>query len=160
MAFGWPGLKIILLTLPYDYIILFIITIVLANFIIHKFDLSRGICMDSNIAVLALLAVTLLLGSFFAVAGAEDVMGGWFKKTIPGDIAVSGRIIESSGNQVVIRDFDGSVRILNFDSLKDIDSSPDRKKYEQNKILRAVGKRDDENRAEFHVEIVECCDED
>ncbi|MDZ4384826.1 MAG: hypothetical protein U0944_00205, partial [Candidatus Moranbacteria bacterium] len=140
MAFGWPGLKIILLTLPYDYIILFIITIVLANFIIHKFDLSRGICMDSNITVLALLAVTLLLGSFFAVAGAEDVMGGWFKKTIPGDIAVAGKVIGSYGSQVVIRDCDGTIRTLNFEDIKDSSQSPLNRKYEENEIIWAIGK--------------------
>ncbi|MFA7209381.1 MAG: hypothetical protein WC120_03770 [Parcubacteria group bacterium] len=158
MAFGWPGLKIILLTLPYDYIILFIITIVLANFIIHKFDLSRGICMDSNITVLALLAVTLLLGSFFAVAGAEDVMGGWSKKTIPGEVAVMGKIIDSSGGQVTIRDCDGVVKILDFENIKDIGDSPLNKKYEKGEPLWAVGKADGNDSAKFYVEVVECCD--
>lgn len=158
MAFGWPGLKIVLLTLPYDYIALFIITIMLANFIIHKFDLSRGIRMDSNIAVLALLAVTLLLGSFFAIGGVEDVVNGWSKKTIPGEVAVMGKIIDSSGDQVTIRDCDGVVKILDFENIKDVEDSPANKKYEKGEPLWAVGRLDDEDNTKFYVEVVECCD--
>jgi len=155
MAFGWPGLKIVLLTLPYDYIALFIVTIVLANFIIQKFDLSRGIRMDSNIAALALLSVVLLLSSFFAVAGVDDAMQGWSKNTIPGDIAVAGKVIGSYGSQVVIRDCDGAIRTLNFEDIKNPSQSPLNRKYEENEIIWAIGKQDKEAEGEFHVEIVE-----
>jgi hypothetical protein len=159
MAFGWPGFKIILLTLPYDYIILFIITIALANFIIRKFDLPRNIRMDSDMSVLALLAVTLLLGSFFAVSGVESAIGGWSKNKIPANIAVSGRVIDSSDDQVTIKEIDGTIKTLNFDNLKDPNNLPAVKKYEKNKVLRAVGKKDKKDDTQFHAEAVECCDE-
>lgn len=159
MSFGWPGLKIILLTLPYDYIALFIITIVLANYIMHKFDLSRGIRMNSNVAVLFLLAITLLLGSFFAVNGMESAIQGWSKNTLPGDKAISGRVVDFSDTQVVIKDSEGVTRILSFDSIKDSADSPVVRKYEKNKFLRAIGKRDHEDVFQFHAEEVECCDE-
>lgn len=159
MFFGWPGLKIILLTLPYDYIILFIVTIVLASFIMHKFDLSRGIRMGSNMSVLTLLTVTLLLGSFFAVSGVESITHGWSKNEIPSSMGVSGRVIGSSSEQVIIEDSDGAIKTLNFDSIKDPSSVPTIKKYEKNKVLRAVGKKDETDDTKFHAEIVECCDE-
>jgi len=160
MIFGWPGLKIVLLTLPYDYIALFIVTIILANYIIHQFDLSRGISMNSNVAVLALLSVTFLLGSFFAFNGIESALRGWSKNAIPADMAVSGRLIEYSDKYAIIQDETGRIRFLDFGNVMNVENLPNQKRYEKNKVLRAVGKQDAKDEKRFHAELVDCCDEE
>lgn len=159
LSLGWPGLKVILITLPYDYIVLFIITILLANFIIHKFDLSRGISMNSNVSVVFLLAVTLLLSSFFAVNGIEDIAKGWSKNKIPNDVAISGKILDYSNNQVVIQENDGSITKVNLDAETNQIFSQE-SGYVRGKFLRAIGGRYENSADEFHAQEVECCDED
>ena len=153
---GWPGLKIVLITLPYDYIALFIITIVLANFIVHKFDLSRGISMNSNVAVAGLLAAVFLLSSFFAVGGVGNIVKDWSKNKVPTDVAISGKIIDYSNNQIIVREEDGSVItvILNNQTNEIFPRKPG---YVKGKFLRAIGKRN-ENNTKFQAEEVECCD--
>jgi len=159
LSLGWPGLKIVLMTLPYDYIVLFIITIILANFIVHKFDLSRGISMNSNVSVVALLAFTLLLSSFFAVSGVENTVKGWSKNKIPPDVAISGKILDFSNDQIVVQEGSGQITTIILDNQTNriFLTGPG---YVKGKFLRAVGSRNENNTAEFQAEEVECCDAD
>lgn len=91
MPFGWSRVGKILLALPYDYIFLFFITILLANYIVHKFDLSCGIKMNYNIALIVLLVMTVLLSSFFLKSGIEDGMKFWAKNKIMEKSALPGK---------------------------------------------------------------------
>ena len=159
LALGWPGLKIVLLTLPYDYIILFIITLILANFIIHKFDLSHGISMNSNVSVVALLAVTILLSSFFAVNGIEDMVRGWSKNKVPSDVAISGKILDFSNDKIIIQEGSGMTTTVILDR-GTTEVFSEGSGYVKGKFLRAIGNRYRNSDAQFHAEEVECCDAD
>ncbi|MFA5994141.1 MAG: hypothetical protein WC823_04230 [Parcubacteria group bacterium] len=82
LSFGWVGMDKFLLALPYDYIFLFIITMLLANLIIHQFDLSYAISMNTRVAALLLLVMTLLLSAFFLTNGIEDMLKVWDKNKV------------------------------------------------------------------------------
>jgi len=147
LSFGWPGLKIVLMTLPYDYIVLFLIAIILANYIVHQLDLSRGLRMTANASAFALLVITVGIGAFFAVNGIENTIRGWSNNKIPSDAAVSGRVIESSDTEATIKEDNGDITevILNK---PDTSLSQYKAEYVKNKVLRAIGQRDktDENK--------------
>ncbi|MFA5994369.1 MAG: hypothetical protein WC823_05415 [Parcubacteria group bacterium] len=108
LSLGWDGMDRLLLSLPYDYIALFIISIVLANFIIHQFDLSYQISMNTNVAVLVLLGLTFLLSAFFLISGIEDVLKFWDKDRLLKKNATSRALIqEGVGNGVYVFQAEG-----------------------------------------------------
>lgn len=82
LSSGWSGMENFLLVLPYEYIFLFFITMLLANLAIHRLDLSHGIKMNSAMALLFLLIVTFLLSLFFSLNGIEDAIYFWTKNGI------------------------------------------------------------------------------
>lgn len=158
LSLGWPGLKIVLISLPYDYIALFIFTILVASYIIHQLDLSHGIKLSSNAVLFSLLVVTILIGSFFAVNGIEQIIKGWSKNKVPEDIAVAGRILEYSPGQAIIQEENG--RDTEVILKNGADTLAQYKfEYMENKVLRAVGKRDKNDSAIFYAEQVECCED-
>ncbi len=97
LSFGWTGLERFLVSLPYDYIALFIITIALANVIIRQFDMSYDISMNTRMSVLLLLVMTLLLSAFFLINGIGDMLKVWDKnKVLEGSVGAQAR-----GNQMI-----------------------------------------------------------
>lgn len=154
---GWPGIKVILLTLPYDYITLFIFTVFLANYILGRLDLSRRHKLFFNAPVVTLFVIATLMGAFFGVMGIEQIAKGWSKNQIPKDMAISGKVMDVSGNAVIIADDKGKLTEIFLDGGV---LFPYTSEYAKNKFLRAVGRRDDNNPQAFHADNIHCCDED
>lgn len=104
LFFGWTGLEKFLGAFPYDYMVLLIISILLANFLIRKFDLSYGIVMNTNMALLFLLVITLSISSFFLVNGIEDVLSHYSKDGESAREIILGRVKEFSDKEAVIQE--------------------------------------------------------
>ena len=152
LVFGWPGLKIFLLTLPYDYIALFIITVLLANYIVKKLDLSVKKIISVNIIVIFLFLVSVFLGTFFAVIGMEQIARGWSHNRIPRATSISGRVIDFSDQNVMVEEENGEETRVIF-------VPKGEPGYTKGKFLRALGQRDLDDENVFHAEDVDCCDD-
>jgi len=155
--FGWTGIKVILATLPYDYIALLIFTILLANYILSRLDFKRKHKIFSNAPVVTLFVVATLMGAFFGIMGIEQIAKGWSKNHIPNSIAISGRIMEATDKKAIIEDAQGDLTEVNFNLGVVFPFKPE---YAKNKFLRAIGKLDPNNPKNFNAESIQCCDED
>jgi hypothetical protein len=154
---GVPGLKVLLTTIPYDYIVLFIVSIILAVYLANKLDLSYENKVSGNILAIFFLMASIILGVFFILAGFHETVKGWSKNKIPRDNAVWGKVLEISPKEVTIQDENGDlVRV-------ELKRSVDMKKIgtnEKGRYMRAVGDRDKNDSSFFHAENVLCCDDD
>lgn len=162
MNFGFAGLKIFFMTIPYDYLALFLVSIVLATYLARRLD--SPFCSFRNIScdklIMALLAISLLLGAFFAFLGAEVFLKGWSKNKLPKEMAVYGKIKEISGNKIFLEDEYSNYGLIELVIGSDTVflKRPD---FAKGKFLRATGRRDKEGETyHFHAEKVLCCDED
>ncbi|EKE11396.1 MAG: hypothetical protein ACD_15C00087G0001 [uncultured bacterium] len=152
LFFGWVGLDNFLTSLPYDYIVLFIISILLANFLIHKFDLSYGISMNSNMALFFLLVITLALSSFFLLNGIEEVLSSYSKNKAPGKEIVLGEVMEFSDQEAIVREAGGIDWKLILEDAKIFDGNS----CEKGKMLRAMGKEKRGKNHIFYADIIKC----
>jgi len=82
ITLGIPGIKVVLLTLPYDYIALAIACIILAIYFANQIELFCGNCTQTNRFVVYFLIVSVILGVFFGILGVGDFLKGWSKKDI------------------------------------------------------------------------------
>lgn len=156
LSLGLPGLKVIFLTLPYDYIALFIITVILANYILRKLDLNQEHKFFFNAPVVTLFVIAVLIGSFFCIMGIEQITKGWSKNKIPENMAICGKIAESTDKKAVIKDEQGNLIEIFFDNEIIF---PFKSDYAKNKSLCAIGWREPMQKS-FHAEKIRCCDED
>lgn len=157
LSFGFPGLKVILATLPYDYIALFLIALLVANFIVRRIDAMDGKRLPTRVTSLSLLVIIFFIGSFFAVMGIEQIIKGWSKNKVSRDIAIEGKIVDISNNIINIQAEDGTnVRII----LRSDYRFPFAADYAQGKILRAIGKKDIDDKNAFDADEILCCDEE
>lgn len=154
LSFGWKGVERFFLYLPYGYIILLIGIVLMASFAVSRFDLSRGIKMNSNMAILACVAVIFFLSSIFLVSGIEDSMKLWGKNRIPKKGVVSGRVMKLSEGGVVIKGSSNANRELLFKE-KD-DAFAKSRECQEGKMLQAMGKEDEGESQDFYVEEVLC----
>ncbi|MFA6973475.1 MAG: hypothetical protein WC238_01900 [Parcubacteria group bacterium] len=156
LKLGVPGIKVFLLALPYDYIALLLISILVVNYIARKLDLAHAFRGYLNISALALLVVAVFLGGFFAFRGGENVMQDWHKnRNVPKTMAVTGRVVSLSGSEVTIEEQGGRVEMVTFQKDKPFPYSAE---YAIGKVLRAVGERDKQNPGHFYAEEVSCCE--
>ena len=153
---GWPGVKVILLALPYDYIALFIFTVLLANYILGRLDLNRKHKFFFNAPVVTLFVIATLMGAFFGIMGVEQIGKGWAQGKLPADIAISGRIVDVTDKNATIKDEQGGTTEVDFNPGVVFPYQPD---YAKDKVLRAIGNPDPKNAKIFHAENIECCDD-
>lgn len=153
---GFPGLRVIILTLPYDYMALLLITLGAAIYFARRLDIPCRENISCNRIFLYFFVASFLVGIFFILLGLNEAMKKWSKGYISSRISVHGRIVEISPQKVVIEEGEGELTTLVFDKEE---LSPDRKKYSSEKFLRAVGSRDKNNQAVFHVQSVLCCED-
>ena len=159
IGLGLPGLKVFLATLPYDYIALFILSIIVAVYFANKLDVGYEKKIPENTVAAILLFFSVLVGLFFVLAGVQDVFHGWSKNKIPHNNAIVGRIIEFSPREVLVEEEDGSlVRVRTSVDIDPIDSNANGDF--RGKFMRAVGIRDTTNPSYFRAENVLCCDGD
>jgi len=153
---GVAGLKIFILSLPYDFIALFIITIILAIYLANKIKLSRGQYLRADFFAVYFFLITLALGLFFGIMGVGRFSKNWIKNTLPRDEAIQGRIKVFSNKKVVIEDDNGNTANVFINEL-----NPARLKinYVPGKILRAIGWRDKQDDNLFHAQKIRCCDD-
>ncbi|MFZ2975322.1 MAG: hypothetical protein WA055_01665 [Candidatus Moraniibacteriota bacterium] len=156
LSLGTPGLKIFLLTLPYDYIALFIFFVILAIYFANQIELFCGNCTRTDSFAVYFFAGSLILGTIFGVMGVGEYLKGWSGKNIPRESAISGRVKTFSPEEVLVEDENG--KIVRIFIKKPQPTSVD--EYETGKFLRAVGTRDLDDDNLFHAQIVRCCDED
>jgi hypothetical protein len=156
LSLGAPGFKVFLLTLPYDYIVLFIVTLVLAIYFANKIELFCGSCEHGNTFGFYLFLGALILGFFFAAMGVGHFFKGWSKNKIPDEMAIQGRVKNISSSGVVIQDESGNLITI----LLPVSYLIPRLEDEEGKFLRAVGIWDKNNNKIFHAEKVRCCDND
>jgi hypothetical protein len=157
MKLGVPGIKVFLFAFPYDYLALFLITLILGNYVVHKLNSSLGIRHSFNIPAAALLVVIVFLGAFFAVMGGEQLIRGLYaNRSMPKEIAIMGKIVSANNNEVVIQEENGKLETVGFGEGKLFPYIPD---YAVGKFLRAVGKQDLKDPLYFHAENMNCCGE-
>ncbi|MFA6383135.1 MAG: hypothetical protein WCX17_01790 [Parcubacteria group bacterium] len=157
LKLGVPGLKVFLLSFPYDYLALFLITLILGSYVVHKLNFSLGIRHSFNIPATALLVAIVFLGSFFAVMGGEQLINGLYtNRVMPEEMAVMGEIMSVTNNEVVIQEENGRLVKVGLGDDKVFPYVPD---YAVGKFLRAVGKQDSNDSLYFHAENISCCTE-
>lgn len=154
ITLGIPGIKVVLLTLPYDYIALAIACIILAIYFANQIELFCGNCTQTNRFVVYFLIVSVILGVFFGILGVGDFLKGWSKKDIPRENSIRGQIQSFSSKEVIVREDGRLIRIF-IESPEPIGYNL----YEEGKYLRAIGIRDLENDNLFHAHMMRCCDE-
>jgi hypothetical protein len=158
LKMGWPGAKVFLLSVPYDYLALLLITIILGGFIIRKLNFSLGIKNSFNLPIVVLLAVVVFLGGFFAFMGGEAFLKDYYAgRKLPGEIAIAGKIVEASDGKVLIQEEDGALQTVVFSEGKIFPYLP---KYAVGKGMQAVGFQDSQNPAFFHAQAINCCEGD
>lgn len=74
LSLGLPGVKAFLLALPYDYIALFIITLILAIYFANKIELFCGRCKRTEKFAVCFFLIAIALGIFFVIMGAGDFL--------------------------------------------------------------------------------------
>ncbi|HRY82700.1 MAG TPA: hypothetical protein P5232_03300 [Candidatus Moranbacteria bacterium] len=156
LSLGIPGLKIFLLTLPYEYIALFILFIILAIYFANQFELCCGNCTHTNSFAICFFALSLILGICFGAIGVGEYLKGWSKKDIPKENAIHGKVKNFSDKEILIEDEDGKLIRVFIETPESVRKD----KYEEEKFLRAIGNRDLDDENLFHAQIIRCCDED
>ena len=76
LGLGMPGIGPFFLALPYDYISLFILTIILAIYFANRIEIFCGECERTDRFAVSFLLIAILLGLFFAVMGVGDFLAG------------------------------------------------------------------------------------
>ncbi|MFA7319539.1 MAG: hypothetical protein WC022_03010 [Parcubacteria group bacterium] len=157
LTLGFPGAKVFLVTLPYDYIIFFVLAVALAIYFANQIELFCGNCERTDTFAVWFFLGAIALGIFFGVLGVGSFLGGWSKNKIPRDAAIHGKIRNFMDNEVTVVDEDGDVvRVF----LPDSNVPPAPNGFVPDKFLRAVGSRDSGDPTIFYAERVRCCDED
>ena len=156
LSLGMPGLKIFLLTLPYDYIALFIFFVILAIYFANQIELFCGKCERTDYFAVYFFVGSLILGIFFGVIGVGDFLQGWSGKNIPRESAISGKVKSFSQKEVLIEDENGKI----IKVFVEIPENSNIQKYETDKFLRAIGTRDLDDENIFHAQFMRCCDEE
>jgi hypothetical protein len=156
LSLGIPGFKIFLLTLPYDYVALLIISIILAIYFANRIELFCGKCTHTDFFAVFFFSISLILGIFFGVTGVGEYFKGWSKKDIPKENAIHGKVKNFSEKEVLVEDENGNIIKVSVETPE----STNKEKYETEKILRAIGNRDEDDENLFHAQIIRCCDED
>ncbi|HAT73955.1 MAG: hypothetical protein US30_C0003G0055 [Candidatus Moranbacteria bacterium GW2011_GWF2_36_839] len=156
LSLGIPGLKIFLLTLPYDYIALFIFFVILAIYFANQIELFCGKCTRTDSFAVYFFVGSLILGTIFGIIGVGDFLHSWSGKNIPRESAIYGKVKSFSQEEVLIEDENGKMIRVSIEKPQNaiID------KYEKDKFLRAIGSRDAKDNSLFHAQVVRCCDED
>jgi hypothetical protein len=157
LSLGMPGVKVFFQVLPYDYIVLFIIAIILAVYLANKIELFQGNFEHTDIFIGIFLIGAIVLGIIIGMLGAGDFFHGWNKKKIPKDMAIHGKIETISPNFVVVENDDGELVSVYTDKMKPQIGNAN---YTPGKFLRAVGTRDKKDANIFHAEQIRCCDDD
>ena len=157
LTLGLPGARVFLETLPYEYIFLFILAVLLAIYLANSLELFRGSYERTDIFALWFFLGALAVGIFLGVMGVGAYLGGWSKNKIPHDIAIHGQIESVSGDEVTVIEEDGN-EVQVFMPGPIVPPIPG--ESIQDKFLRAVGERDKTNPEIFHAEKVRCCDDD
>jgi len=153
---GASGLKIFILSLPYDFIAFFIITIILAIYLANKIKLSRGQYLRADFFAVYFFLITLALGLFFGIMGAGRFSKNWTKSNLPRDEAVQGRIKVFSDQEVVIEDEGGNITTVFMDKPYPAGLKIN---YVSGKVFRAIGWRDKQDDNLFHAQRIRCCDD-
>lgn len=153
LSLGAPGTKVFFSAFPYGYAILFSAAIALAIYLANRWELFSGYCERTNRFAICFLLTALVLGSFFAILGAEIFYKNYAKRKIPSNAAVIGRIKYFSEEKIVIEDEDGNLRNVFVTNV------PEKIKYEEGKFLRAVGEMEKDDDSIFHAVRVRCCDD-
>jgi hypothetical protein len=156
LRLGMPGLKVIFLTLPYDYLALFVIMLALAIYLARKLDIP----CRRNVSCCRIFAyffiASFFVGAFFILVGVNEAVKGWSKNKIPRQMSVHGKIMEITPDGVVIEDKEGERTDLVFNKKED---APSKTKYQEGKFMRAVGSRDRYEENIFHVDSALCCED-
>jgi hypothetical protein len=156
LKLGFPGLKVFLYSLPYDYIALLLVAVLLGNYIVRQLDFSHGVRSYFDVPAAALLVVVFFLGAFFAVMGGEQFFKGLYtNRAVAKDIALTGKVVSASDGEVTIQESDGQLEKIVFAPGKPFPYTP---QYATGKILRAVGSQDPQNPSYFHADDISCCD--
>ncbi len=157
LGLGMPGAKVFFATLPYDYIIFFILALALAVYFANRIELFCGKCERTDTFAVWFFLGALALGIFFGVMGVGSFLGGWSHNKIPHNAAIHGKIKNFMDNEVTVVDEEGDVIQVFLPSTKAPTKTDG---YMTDKFLRAVGTRDKTNPFIFHAEKVQCCEDD
>ena len=156
LKLGSSGWKAVFLVFPYDYLVLFLFSIIPGCFIAKKLNSSMRVKGCFRAPTFILLAVTIVLGFFLAFVGGESFWKTYLgNRSTPHDITSVGKIISADKNEILIQEEDGDVEKL---ILANGNIFPYVPEFSQGKTIRAVGKRDPQNREIFHAEAIGCCD--
>lgn len=156
LSLGIPGFQVFLYTLPYDYVALFLIAILLAVYFAKKLDLPCKENMSCDRMSVLFITLSILVGLFFILIGLHETLRGWSSNKVPRDMAVFGKIKKVEGKSVWIEDEDGNLVKVIIDGEKKLDEDFDKI---EGKIFRAIGDRDEKSENPyFHAKNFVCCD--
>jgi hypothetical protein len=158
LSFGIPGIKVFLLSFPYDYLGLFLITILTTVFIYNKIDIpcERRYCFRTM--TLGTFFVSILLGLGFFLLGVHSAIQGWDENRLSESIATCGIVKDIQGNEIIVEETDGHLVKINVAEV-----GLGKKEIEQfkGKTIQAVGSRNIHgNVYTFDAQDVQCIGQD
>jgi hypothetical protein len=157
LSLGVPGLKVILLTIPYGYIAVLAGAVLLAFYLISKLDLCYETKCSHNFIIFTLFGSIFIIGMIFIAAGVHEYFESLTKNKMPKERSIIGKIDQVDEGGVTLEEEDGQMVKVKFGKNIKLDNN-----FEgiRGKYLRAVGERDSKNVHYFRAESVLCCDED
>jgi hypothetical protein len=155
---GMPGLKVILMTIPYGYITVFAAALILTLYLASKLDLCYETRISSSYITLLLLGATCIIGIIFITMGVHNYFKDLAKNKAPRGTYIYGRVENFSGDNVKVEEEDG--RVVNLKLSKKSQKLMEEEGVTGGRYLRAVGTRNPKNSNEFRAEEILCCDED
>lgn len=152
LSFGFPGIFVFLKILPYDYIALLLIAILVGSYILKKLDVSRAFGFFHIAPTVFLLLLISAIGLFFLKSGIEQTNKGIRESKLPED-ALHGKVLDMSENTVTIEEENGKIYKIIFDN------NVFERKFEsaKNKFLWAIGEKDKKDDSLFRAKKINCC---
>ena len=154
---GVPGIKAFLAEIPYDYVALFFLSLILAIFLAGKMDLCYEGRISNRLIFPSLFLGSILVGMIFLGLGINEFIGERKDSKVSSKVLIWGRVLEMNPGEVVIEEEDG--RIVRVE-MKKYGNTEKTWPAARGKILRAVGERNEGDWEYFRAESVLCCDAD
>jgi hypothetical protein len=151
---GPVGMRVFFQALPYSYIILFVAFILAAVWLANRLEAFRGQSERTDHFAVLFFGGAIILGLILGALGIGRYVQGWDRQDVPRNLAVHGRILDATGESVLVRDDDGRLTTVFLEGA----APPNRSTlYQPGKFLQAVGSRDPDDHSVFYAKKILCC---
>lgn len=157
LALGPLGVRVFFGALPYNYIVLFVLIVLIAVWLANRWEVFQGRSERTDFFAVLFFGLAVVLGIALSVLGIGRYLHGWDRQSVSGGDAVQGRIVAASGETILVRDDNGKFMTVFFAGGRSAERST---VFKPGKFLQAVGARDPENQSDFYAQRILCCQND